>query len=180
VLADAIVSLAHNHPEYAVAMIARDAELASAPSSWGETVLQASSHLGHRNLLAHLSDIGVEFDLFAACAFGDRDLILSTWRVDSPRALGIHRLPVLHFGVVSRDVEVVEMLIHLGALLNPDDGSLSPLHSAVAIGSAPMVRCLLDAGALRTAVDGFGATPYDWACYVDDIDTDLQHCLGGR
>jgi hypothetical protein len=120
-----------------------------------------------------LGVIGVELDLFAACALGDRNLIRSMWRADSPAALGVHRLPLLHFGIVSRDVGVVEMLLDLGAMLDPPGAGLSPLHSAVAIGSARMVRCLAAAGASGAAVDAFGATAFEWAERLEDAGSEI-------
>jgi hypothetical protein len=176
-MADAIVQLAHTHPAAAVALVSGDLALATVVSRWGESALQAASHLGHRDLLSHLRGIGVEFDLFAACAIGDHRLIQSCWRTDSRWASGIHCLPLLHFGIVSRDLSVVDLLLDLGAPLNPQPASLSPLHSAVAIGSLALVQYLLAAGASTTAVDVFGATASDWACRLEDDGSELLNCF---
>jgi ankyrin repeat protein len=172
-LIDHIVQLAHEQPEAAAGLIGRDACLAGEASSWGESAVQAASQLGHRELLSHLREIGVELDLFAACALGDRKLIRARWRADSSISLGIHSLPLLHFGIVSRDLGIVEMLLEFGAEVNPDAASISPLHSAVAIGSWAMVRFLLTVGASPSAVDAFGATPVDWAYALENRDSQI-------
>jgi hypothetical protein len=160
---DAVVAAAHDRPLAAIGLIGRCASLATEPSSWGETALEAACHLGHRQLLAHLRQVGVRFDIFSACAAGDRRLISSVWRPACANAVGVHYLPLLHFAAVSRDVGVVELLLELGANPDPPAASLSPLHSAVAVASAPMISCLMMAGARTSAVDAFGSTPLDWA-----------------
>jgi hypothetical protein len=162
-LVDAVVAVAHVRPHAAIGLIGTSASLATEPSSWGETALEAASHLGHQQLLAHLGQIGVRFDIFSACASGDLRLIRSKWRPACTNAVGIHCLPLLHFAAVSRDVGAVELLLELGANPDPPAASLSPLHSAVAVASAPMIRCLMMAGARTSAVDAFGSTPLDWA-----------------
>jgi hypothetical protein len=169
--------MAHEQPEAAAALIGRDAGLATEMSSWGESAVQAASHLGHRELLSGLCEIGVEFDLFAACALGDRKLIRAKWRADSSISLGTHALPLLHFGVMSRDLGLVEMLVELGAGLNPHGAGISPLHSSVAIGSSAMVGFLLTVGASKSAVDAFGATPLDWAYALENGDSQIVNLL---
>ena len=160
-------------------LIGCSCSLATEPSSWGESALEAASHLGHHRLLAHLRRIGVRFDIFAACAAGDRDLIASRWRPGLADALGVHYLPLLHFAAVSHDSSIVELLVELGACPNPTGASLSPLHSAVVVGSAPMIGCLLRAGAKLSAVDAFGLTPADWACELWGPDSYVLRELSG-
>jgi Ankyrin repeats (many copies) len=174
---DEVVRAAHDDPDLAADLIGRDAALALEPSSWGESALQAASHLGHGRLLLHLGSIGVDLGLFGACALGDRLLIRTKWRVESATALGIHDLPLLHFAVISRDVRVVETVVDLGASPNPQGVSLSPLHTAVAIGSLRIVHFLLNIGASTSAVDAFGATPLDWSTELFGHDSRLLRML---
>ncbi len=162
-MVDGIVEAAHEQPLAAMAMIGGQASLATVRSSWGENALEAASHLGHLRLIDHFRSIGVQLDIFGACAAGDRQLIESEWRPAFKDALGIHYLPLLHFAAVSRDVKVVELLLDLGANPNAAGASLSPLHTAVAVGSATMISRLVRSGAKTTAVDAYGCTPVAWA-----------------
>src|SRR5262249_42240380 len=68
-------------------------------------------------------------------------------------------------------------LIGEGVMLNPPLASLSPLHSAVAIGSVPMIRALIGSGVDCTAKDAYGATALDWAYELDDRGTVLAVLL---
>src|SRR6266487_2772688 len=156
-LVDAFVDVAHHDPPAASKMLRLNRDLAAADSSWGETALQAASHLGHRHLLGQLVSAGIEVDLFAACAMGDWRAARRLLSKDELDSYGVHDLPILHFGVVSRDVAIVENLLDAGVVLNPGTGSLSPLHAAVAFGSEAMIQVLLLAGADRSATDAFGA-----------------------
>jgi ankyrin repeat protein len=177
--ADGFVGLVHDDPRAALAEVERSPGLATAAASWGETALQAASHLGHRGLLAALIEAGATADVFAACAMADRRAVRTLLPSSRPDALGVHRLPLLHFAVVSRDPSVVDMLLDAGVALNPRGASLSPLHSAVAIGSVPMIRALIEAGVDRTVTDAFGATALDWAYDVEDKGSILAVVLAG-
>jgi uncharacterized protein len=176
---DPFVSAAHDDPEAAMAMLAADPDLAAATSSWGETALQAASHLGHRELIARLIDKGAELDVFAATAMGDMEGASELLEDTSPDACGVHSLPLLHFGVVSRDLAMLQMLLRAGVALNPKRASLSPLHSAVGIGSVPMIRVLVAAGVDCAVTDAFGATALDWAHDVEDRGSVLAVFLSG-
>ena len=81
--------------------------------------------------------------------------------------------------VVSRDRSILDMLLDAGVALNPRGASLSPLHSAVAVGSVPMIRALIEAGVDRTVTDAFGATALDWAYDVEDKGSNLAVFLAG-
>ena len=177
--ADDFVGAAHEDPEAALRQLKRRPQLALAVSSWGETPLQAASHLGHRRLLAGLVDAGAPFDVFAACAMADRRLIRKLMAFAPPYALGVHGLPLLHFAVMSREPEIVDILLAANVAVNPNGASLSPLHSAVAIGSVPMIRALILAGVDRSAPDAYGATALDWAYEIEDRGSVIAVLLAG-
>ena len=165
---DAFISAAHDEPQAAIRMLTRDRQLAGARSSWGETAVQAASHLGQHELLRRLIKAGAHPDLFAACALGDRATSRALLPDADPAACGVHGLPILHFGVMSGDPGMLGVLIDYGVDLNPTGASLSALHSAVAIGSVPMIRALVTAGIDCNVEDAFGATALDWAYDVGD------------
>jgi ankyrin repeat protein len=141
--------------------------------------MDAASHLGQRRLLAALIEAGATPDIFAACAMADLRAVQGRLRFTSLDALGVHRLPLLHFGIVSRDPAMLDMLIDSGVVLNPRGASLSPLHTAVAVGSVPMIRALMEAGVDRSVTDAFGATALDWAYEIEDKGSVLAVMLSG-
>lgn len=174
---DDFVGLAHDEPLTAITWLRRDPHLATQTSSWGESALQAASHLGHQDLLSVLVENGAPVDLYVACANRDGATVRALLSSHRPGTCGVHRLPLLHFGVVSRDVQLLEFLLGAGVAPNQRDASLSPLHSAVAIGSTEMIRLLLAAGADTTFRDALGATPLDWALELGVHDAELLDLL---
>ena len=178
-LDDEFVGLVHDDAGAALARFERSPRLAGAAASWGETALEAASHLGHRRLLAAFIEAGAVPDIFAACAMGDLRAVAGLLPFTRPDALGVHRLPLLHFAVVSRDSAMLDVLLDADVVLNPRGASLSPLHSAVAVGSVPMIRALVEAGVDRSVTDAFGATALDWAYDVEDKGSILAVLLSG-
>jgi len=176
---DEFVGLVHDDPRAALVEVERSPGLATAAASWGETALQAASHLGHRRLLAALIEAGATPDIFAACALADQRAVRTLMPFTRTDSLGVHRLPLLHFAVVSRDPAILGMLLDEGVALNPRGASLSPLHTAVAVGSVPMIRTLVEAGVDRSMTDAFGATALDWAYDVEDKGSILAVVLAG-
>jgi ankyrin repeat protein len=177
--ADEFVTLVHDDAEAALAQLERSPALARSAAGWGETAMAAASHLGQRRLLAALIEAGVTPDIFAACAMADLRAVHAQLRMTSLDALGVHRLPLLHFAVVSRDPAMLAMLLDSGVALNPRGASLSPLHTAVAVGSVPMIRALMEAGVDRSMTDAFGATALDWAYEIEDKGSVLAVVLSG-
>lgn len=176
---DDFVGAAHEDPEAALRQLKRRPQLAGATSSWGETAVEAASHLGHRGLLAGLVEAGAPFDVFAACVMADTRMVRKMLPFAALDACGVHRLPLLHFAVMSRDPSIVDMLLEAGVAVNPRGASLSPLHSAVAVGSVPMIRALIVAGVDRSATDAFGATALDWAYEIEDRGSVIAVLLAG-
>ena len=162
-LVDGFVSAAHFLPALAIQMLRRDSALARVVSSWGETPLEAASHLGHRDLIRQLLRRGVALDPFAAAALGDKTAVYALVTADTFEACGVHGLPLLHFGIVSRDPSVFQLMVERGVSVNPVRASLPPLHSAVATGQTLAIKTLVYFGADLLATDAFGATASDWA-----------------
>ncbi len=143
---DLFVHLAHQSPMAAIAQLDRHRSLSRATSSWGETALQAASHLGHRKLIARLLECGLALDVFAAAALGNVSAV-SAMVASGPKDLcGVHYLP--------------------------------PLHTAAGIGSKPMVRALVSAGADVSFTDAFGQTALDWAYDLRVTDSEMLELLG--
>ncbi|HKW73754.1 MAG TPA: ankyrin repeat domain-containing protein [Candidatus Dormibacteraeota bacterium] len=176
---DAFVNAAHEQPSVAIAMLAADRGLATAVSSWGETALNAASHLGHKGLIHSILELGGQIDIFAACATGALDAVQAMLPDTPLDACGVHDLPLLHFAVMSRGLEVLQLLLNAGVTLNPIQASLSPLHSAVAIGSVPMIRALVTAGVDCEVTDAYGATALDWAYDIEDRGSVIAVVLSG-
>jgi hypothetical protein len=180
---DRLVGMAHTDPRAAGVSLARKPELAVAPSSWGESCLQAAGHLGHRDLIVSLLARGVAADLFTECVIGDPTRAVDALEASSD-LLGVHRLPILHFAVMSGNPVVVETLLEAGAPVNPRGAALTPLHAAVARRELGIAMCLLEAGADPLAIDAFGDTAVDWAAYLDEetslLDALLSYCCHTR
>jgi hypothetical protein len=164
---DRLVALAHTEPRRAGAILARSPALALMPSSWGESCMQAAGHLGHRRLILNLLACGVATDPFTDCSIGDTARAVAGLGAGK-EILGVHRLPILHFAVMSGDLAVVETLLQAGASVNPPGAGLTPLHTAVARRELGIAMRLLEAGADPLAIDAFGDTAVDWAAYLDE------------
>lgn len=162
----------------AMSRLDEDPSLATSTSSWGETAIQAASHLGHRRLIVRLVESGVELDVFAAAALADLEAVASMISGRPKDVCGIHDLPLMHFAVVSRDPGVVEALMAAGVPPNPPAASLSALHSAVSVGSTQMIRALVSGGADVSFSDGFGGTALDWAYWLRETDPEVLRLLG--
>src|SRR5690349_15436345 len=94
---DDYVNLVHENPAAALSELRRNPALAGSRASWGESAMEAASHLGHRRLLAGLVDAGAPPDIFAACALGDTAAVEDMLPTIRSGVLGVHRLPLLHF-----------------------------------------------------------------------------------
>jgi hypothetical protein len=164
---DAFVTAAHVRPESAARSLAARPPLVALRSSWGETALEAASHLGNKSLAWRCIEAGASADLFAACAVGDLRLAMLRFDSGSRDARGVHGLPLLHFAIVGGNQDLLESLLAGGAEVNPLGSAVTPLHSAVAAGCAEAIKRLLGAGADVDVVDSFGATPMDWAIDLD-------------
>ena len=160
---DALVAAAHLRPARAARMLTWNQALCRSGSSWGETGLEAASHVGHKFLAWRFIEAGAAPDIFAMCAVGARDRAISRYDRKRPDICGVHGLPLLHFAIVSRAATTVEVLLDAGVEVNPRRASLPPLHSAVATGRCDLVRLLIEAGADRSARDAYGATALDWS-----------------
>jgi hypothetical protein len=164
---DLLVAASHVRPALAEQMLSRNQALSKCQSSWGETGIEAASHLGHKALVWRFIEAGAELDLFAACAVGDREAAMSRYNTSRSHACGVHGLPLLHFAIMSRSTAMLETLLGAGVEVNPKRASLPPLHSAVASGRSEFVRLLLDVGADPAARDAYGTTALDWAFELD-------------
>ena len=161
--ADELVVAAHCDPVTALELLAASPSLVERRSSWGESVLEAASHLGNQRLAWRCIEAGASIDLFAACALGDRRLAMRRFGATSNDARGVHGLPLLHFAIVGGSLELLDLLLEQGVAINPKRAPVSPLHTAVASKAMSVTRKLLEAGADPNAPDSMGATPLDWA-----------------
>jgi ankyrin repeat protein len=87
----------------------------------------------------------------------------------------------LQRAVNGRHLETVEVLLGAGADPNLGNSWETPLHVAARVGSLPIARALVDAGADAAARDSGGETPADRAAkWWSDPETELQRFAAGE
>ena len=175
--ADALVIAAHVDQAMACRFLLSNPSLVERRASWGESAVEAASHLGSKRLMWRCIEAGAAIDLFTACALGDRRLALNRFKSATVDARGVHGLPLLHFAIVGGNLELLGLLLERGAAVNPYGAPVSPLHTAVAMKPLSVVRMLLEAGADANAPDSMGASPLDWGIDLHGAGAEVTELL---
>ena len=113
-------------------------------AKFDETALQASSHMGRREIAQYLLSKGAPLNICAAAMLGMQDEVAAFLKQDSSlaNARGAHGIPVLFHAAMSGQTEVAELLLAHGG----GEGINTALHGAVNFGHIEMVRWLLEHG----------------------------------
>src|SRR5687768_2107653 len=123
-LVQEFVGTAHRDKDKIVTMLEEHPNLLNASHDWGygdfETALDASSHVGYKELVTYLVDKGAQTNIFTACLFGRMDIIKPTLEM-FPRtlhAIGPHGFTLLHHAIRGGEeaLEVKAYLESLGAV----------------------------------------------------------------
>lgn len=113
-------------------------------AKFDETALQASSHMGRREIAQYLLSKGAPLNICAAAMLGMQAEVAAFLKQDSSlaNARGAHGIPVLFHAAMSGQTEVAALLLEHGG----GEGINTALHGAVNFGHIEMVRWLLEHG----------------------------------
>ncbi len=120
-----------------------------------ELAIEASAHMGNRELLRYHLDHGAPLSLPTAVALGDLEMV-SFWLERRPSLVherGAHDFPVLFFAVFGGgSVEMAERLVRHGVSVDQQSAGTTALHWCVRRREHDLARWLLDRGADPEAV----------------------------
>jgi ankyrin repeat protein len=113
-------------------------------AKFDETALQASSHMGRREIAQYLLSKDAPLNICAAAMLGMQAEVAAFLKQDSSlaNARGAHGIPVLFHAAMSGQTEVAALLLEHGG----GEGINTALHGAVNFGHIEMVRWLLEHG----------------------------------
>jgi ankyrin repeat protein len=113
-------------------------------AKFDETALQASSHMGRREIAQYLLSKGAPLTICAAAMLGMQDEVAAFLARDRSlaNARGAHGIPVLFHAAMSGQTEVAALLLAHGG----GEGIDTALHGAVNFGHIEMVKWLLEHG----------------------------------
>ncbi len=164
-LVNRFVTAAHGDFKQVKELLQAHPGLVNAPSSEGETAIQAAAHTGQKAIVRWLLEAGAPLDICAAALLGLADEVAVRLERDPSQAAatGAHGLPVMVYAAMGGDLEVAERLHARGARLDLGEGLNTPLHGAALFDHAPMVNWLVARGASLDAKDYGGRTPLEVA-----------------
>lgn len=158
---DRFVGAAHGDAATVRAFLDAHPGHVSAPSSAGETALQAAAHTGQRAIAELLLDRGAELDLATAAMLGRNGEVRRMLEADPARAheKGAHGIPAAVFPALVGNVEALQLLAAHGADVSAGAGLMTALHASAMAGQPGAAAWLLEHGARPDATDHSGKTP---------------------
>jgi ankyrin repeat protein len=138
-----------------------------------ENALEASGHMGRRDIACYLLDNGAPLTIYAAAMLGMEGHVASFLQEDPSlaRTPGVHGFSVLYHAALSGKTEIAELLL----AQRGDEGKDAALHGAMAGGHVEMARWLLAHGANVNGLNFDGKTPLRVA--LDNDRSDLAALL---
>lgn len=158
------VIASHSDFDKVKTMLAEQPELLNANAVWKETPIQAAAHVGNDEIAEYFLAHGAPLDICTAAMLGRNDDVFALLDADPllVNAEGAHRLPLMFYAALKGNIVLTAALLERGVPIN-GEGSMSPLHGAVAFSQAEMVKWLLANGADTGAKDFNGKTPLELA-----------------
>lgn len=144
-LVEPFVLAAHGNFAKVQELYEQHPEILNVPwAKFDETALQASSHMGRREIAQYLLSKGAPLNICAAAMLGMQAEVAAFLKQDSSlaNARGAHGIPVLFHAAMSGQTEVAALLLEHGG----GEGINTALHGAVNFGHIEMVRWLLEHG----------------------------------
>ncbi len=126
-------------------------------TKFDEDALQASGHMGRRDIAEYLLAKGAPLTIFAAAMLGRLEDV-ERFLADDPglaSANGVHGISILYHTALSGNVQIADILVAHGG----GEGTGAALHGAVRPGQIGMVRWLLARGADPNVLDYEGKMP---------------------
>jgi ankyrin repeat protein len=155
-------------------LLTADPSLADARDERGVSALMLSQYHGAHDATAAIRAVRSELDAFEAATLGDVDRLHELLH-EEPSLLTA-RSPddatALHFAAFFTQPDTARLLVDNGADLHavsPTFGSVTPLHSAAAGGSAEIVHLLLEAGSDPNIRQNGGFTALHAAAQTGDV-----------
>lgn len=144
------VRVSHFDFERVKALLARHPELLHTRATWDERAIEASAHMGRKDMVRFLLDKGAAFSLCTATVMGMTDRVKVFLQEDPHRIYerGPHDFPLMWYPAIGKtSVDVAETLIAAGCDVNSNLHGRTALHMAVEQGMADLVKLLLSKGA---------------------------------
>lgn len=179
-LVEPFVLAAHGNFAKVQELYEQHPEILNVPwAKFDETALQASSHMGRREIAQYLLSKGAPLNICAAAMLGMQAEVAAFLAQDRSlaNARGAHGIPVLFHAAMSGQTEVAALLLEHGG----GEGIDTALHGAVNFGHAEMVRWLLEHGVTNVNAPNYEQkTPLNVATELGHTEiADLLRARGG-
>lgn len=126
-----------------------DPRLAFSISGDDELAIEASAHVGHRELMRYHLEQGAPLSLPTAVSLGDLEAIerLLAWEPRLVHERGAHDFPLLHFVALGGGgPAVAERLVAHGATLDQESQGVTALHLCARTDDVELARWLIERG----------------------------------
>ena len=151
-------------------LVSQDRRLVFSLSTDDELPIEASAHLGSKDIIRYHLDQGAPFSLPSAVSLGDEAQV-KFWLDKDPTLIherGAHDFPLMWFVVYGgASISMAELLLQRGASLEQESMGTTALHCCVERGQHELAEWLLVQGADREAIgfkgDRRGNTPLELA-----------------
>lgn len=151
-------------------LVAQERRLVFSLSTDDELPIEASAHLGSKDLMRYHLDQGAPFSLPTAVSLGDQAQV-KFWLDKDPSLIherGAHDFPLMWFVVNGGgSISMAELLFQRGVSLEQESMGSTALHCCVERGQHALAQWLLDQGAQREAIgfkgERLGRTPLQLA-----------------
>jgi len=161
-----VTGSSHANLEKLRALVEKDPRLVYSISTDDELAIEASAHVGNRDLMRFHLDRGAPLSLPTAVSMGDAAMI--RFLLDRDPGLvherGAHDFALMHYAAIGRaGVEIAALLHERGAAIDQESQGLTTLHWSVRRGLPELSVWLIEHGADIEAVsykwDRHGQTP---------------------